>query len=170
MPARKAQKDGAGTDGGRRSAADEHDAEQGRVADELRRFLNPLGVMLITRDRLQEALDDAVQRGRMTRDDAGDLLAELIRRGRRQTEDILAELEGLLEAPTDRVKREVDRARRAAGLGGSFPIMGYDELTASQVAERLRDLSPAELREVRDHERRNANRKSVLQAIERRLG
>src|SRR5919201_7000165 len=101
MPARKAQKDGAGTDGGRRSAADERDAEQGRVAEELRRFLNPLGVMLITRDRLQEALDDAVQRGRMTRDDAGDLLAELIRRGRRQTEDILAELEGLLEAQTD---------------------------------------------------------------------
>ena len=30
-------------------------------------------------------------------------------------------------------------------------------------------LSPAELRTVRDHERRNANRKSVLAAIDRKL-
>jgi hypothetical protein len=67
------------------------------------------------------------------------------------------------------VMREVDRARRAAGLGSSFPITGYDELTAAKVIDRLEGLSPAELRAVRDHERRNANRKSVLSAIERRL-
>ena len=65
--------------------------------------------------------------------------------------------------------RQVDKARRAAGLGPSFPILGYDELTAAQVGERLADLSSAELRKVRDHERRNANRKSVLAAIDRAL-
>jgi hypothetical protein len=37
------------------------------------------------------------------------------------------------------------------------------------VSERLDGLSTAELREVRDHERRNANRKSVLTAVERKL-
>jgi hypothetical protein len=37
------------------------------------------------------------------------------------------------------------------------------------VVDRLEGLSAAELRAVRDHERRNANRKSVLNAIERRL-
>jgi hypothetical protein len=68
------------------------------------------------------------------------------------------------------VEREVDRARRAAGLGSSFPVAGYDDLTAAQVAERLDGLSTAELRQVREHERRNANRKSVLTAIERKLG
>jgi hypothetical protein len=65
--------------------------------------------------------------------------------------------------------REVDRARRAARLPG-FPILGYEALTAAQITSRVTDLSPAELRKVRDHERRNANRKSVLQAIEKRLG
>ena len=35
--------------------------------------------------------------------------------------------------------------------------------------ERVADLSPPELRKVRDYERRNANRKSVLTAIERAL-
>jgi hypothetical protein len=69
----------------------------------------------------------------------------------------------------DRVLREVDRARRVAGVG-SFPILGYDGLTAEQVIARLGDLSPAELRKVRDSEKRHANRKSVLAAIERNLG
>ena len=45
-----------------------------------RSVLNPLDVMVITRERLQDTLDDAVRRGRMTRDDATDLLAEIVRR------------------------------------------------------------------------------------------
>ncbi|HET9740536.1 MAG TPA: hypothetical protein VFP78_20665 [Solirubrobacteraceae bacterium] len=131
-----------------------------------RLLLNPLEALLLTRERIQEVLDDAVARGRMTRDDASELLAELVRRGRRSTDDLV---DGLASLPPDRVMREVDRARRAAGLGSSFPITGYDELTAAKVIDHLEGLSPAELRAVRDHERRNANRKSVLSAIERRL-
>ena len=131
-----------------------------------RLLLNPLDALLLTRERIQEVLDDAVARGRMTRDDASELLAELVRRGRRSTDDLV---DGLASLPPDRVMREVDRARRAAGLGSSFPITGYDELTAAKVVDRLDGLTPAELRAVRDHERRNANRKSVLAAVERRL-
>ena len=70
---------------------------------------------------------------------------------------------------TDRVTREVDRARRAAGLGSAFPITGYDELAAAQITSRLDGLTPAELRQVRDYERRHGNRKTVLSAVERKL-
>ena len=157
--------------------------------------------VVITGDRIQEAMDDAVKRGRMTRDDAEELVQGLVARGRKQTEDMLAEIERLLnrgrgrvetsasdtrkrtrsrvesavgaarKAPgTDRALREVDRARRVAGLGSSFPITGYDDLTAAQVTERIGGLSKPELRKVRDHERRNANRKSVLSAVEKKLG
>ena len=35
--------------------------------------------------------------------------------------------------------------------------------------ERLRDLEPAELRRVREYERRNANRKTVLGALDAKL-
>jgi polyhydroxyalkanoate synthesis regulator phasin len=139
------------------------------VREAVRRVLNPLDAVVITRERLQEVLDDAVGRGRMTRDDAGDLLAELVRRGRRQTDELLHDIEGALTAPAERVIREVDRARRATGLGSSFPVMGYDDLTAAQVTDRLADLTPSELRVVRDYEKRNANRKSVLAAVERKL-
>lgn len=132
------------------------------LRDQLQRLLDPREVVVVTRGRLQEALDDAVERGRMTRDDATDLLTDLVARGR-------ADLEGLLSGPAERVLREVDRARRATGIGPTFPILGYDDLTAAQVDERLRDLSPPELRKVRDYERRNANRKSVLASIEQKL-
>ena len=48
-------------------------------------------------------------------------------------------------------------------------MLGYDDLTAAQITDRLSDLTPAELRKVRDYERRNANRKSVLSSIEKAL-
>jgi polyhydroxyalkanoate synthesis regulator phasin len=133
----------------------------------------------LSTDRLQEAVEDAVRRGRMTRRDAEDLLATLLSAGRQQTEALIADMERLLglgasvrERATDSggaVRRRVDRARRRAGSGASFPIAGYDELTAAQVTKRLESLTPAELRKVRDHERRGRNRKSVLAAIEKRL-
>src|SRR3954451_7058944 len=88
-------------------------------------------IMLPT-ERVREAMDDAVRRGRMTRSDAEELAQSLIATGRRQTEELLAELEGVLgrkssaadvrkrtQQATDRVTREVDRARRAAGLGNA---------------------------------------------------
>ena len=83
-------------------------------------------------------------------------------------ESATADTRRRLEGAGDRVVREVDRARRAARIPG-FPILGYESLTAAQITSRMTDLSPAELRKVRDHERRNANRKSVLQAIEKKL-
>jgi hypothetical protein len=55
-------------------------------------------------------------------------------------------------------------------VGGPLPIAGYDELTAGQVQGKLDGLNPAELRNVREYERRHANRKSVLTAIEKLLG
>jgi polyhydroxyalkanoate synthesis regulator phasin len=143
--------------------------------------------VVVTADAIQEAFDDAVKRGRMTRSDAEETASDLITRGRRQAEEFLAEVERLLgrgraemESATadtrrrlggagDRVVREVDRARRAARIPGP-PILGYDSLTAAQITARVSDLAPADLRKVRDHERRNANRKSVLQAIEKQLG
>jgi len=115
----------------------------------------------LTSDRLQEAVDDAVRRGRMTRKDAEELLSTLLTAGRAQTEALLAEVEGLVR-------------RRGGGGGGgggsAFPIEDYDSLTAAQVNARLGDLSAADLRKVRTAERKGKNRKSVLAALERKLG
>ena len=140
------------------------------VRDQLARFLDPREVVVLTRERVQEAVDDAVERGRMTRQDATALVAALFERGRSQTDDLISQIEGIVTGTPTRIVREVDRARRVAGLGTGFPVAGYDDLTAAEVGDRLGDLSAPELRKVRDYERRNANRKSVLQNIERKLG
>ncbi len=156
------------------------------------RLVEPLNLVMLTRDRIEETVEEAVSRGSMTRDAAQDLVAGLVERGRRQTTDVLGDLEQLLgrgksgdvaararkqvgdataraRDAGDQVLVQADRARRVAGVGPSFPILGYDDLTASQVQSRLGTLTPAELRKVRDYERRNANRKSVLDAVESKL-
>jgi polyhydroxyalkanoate synthesis regulator phasin len=181
-----------------KASAGPRPAADGRREDQLAAALASLRELLskgvvITGERLQETVDEAVKRGRMTRQDAEELVGNLVEIGRRQTQDALAEVERLIgrsakqtrrvtrsrvksagtaarRAPgTDRALRTVDRVRRAAGLGQSFPIVGYEDLTTAQVKERLADLDAGELRRVRDHEQRNANRKSVLVAIEKRL-
>jgi hypothetical protein len=118
-------------------------------SEEQRSVLNPRDVMVITRERLQDTLDDAVRRGRMTRDDATELLAEIVRRA--------------ISAP-DRVMRRV-----VGGDEDLFPIEGYDDLTAAKIVEQLGALEAGALRRVRDYERRNANRKTVLSAVDQRL-
>jgi polyhydroxyalkanoate synthesis regulator phasin len=136
--------------------------------------------IVLTTDRIQAAMDDAVQRGRMTRGDAEELVQLLVEAGRKQAEDLLRDLEGLVgrsldvagdasRKAGDRLLRESDRARRVAGLAG-FPISRYDDLTAAQIVGRVAELSGPELRQVRDYERRHGNRKSVLAAIEKHLG
>jgi polyhydroxyalkanoate synthesis regulator phasin len=144
--------------------------EAAGLREQISRYLDPREVVVLTRERVQEAVDDAVERGRMTRHDATALVTALFERGRSQTDDLIAQLEDLVTGTPTRIAREVDRARRATGIGSNFPISGYDDLTAAEVNERLGDLSAPELRKVRDYERRNANRKSVLQNIERKLG
>jgi hypothetical protein len=126
------------------------------------RLARPLDLVVLTRARLQEAVDEMVERGRITRGDAADLVADLLARGRGQADELLDQ--PLADDPV------VDAARRVAGLGPELPIGGYDDLTAAEVAAQLDGMSDADLRRVREYEKANANRKTVLGAIERKLG
>jgi polyhydroxyalkanoate synthesis regulator phasin len=155
--------------------------------------------LTISRDRLQEVVDDAVKRGRMQRRDAEKMVSDLVSRGRRQTSSLVADLERLADQArrevggrarparrqatraarrasraardaADRPLAEADRLRRRTGLPSRFPITAYNQLTAAQVRSRLGDLSATELRRVRDYERRNQDRKGVVTAIDRKLG
>jgi polyhydroxyalkanoate synthesis regulator phasin len=106
--------------------SDERDAaaaESSRAEQSLQAFRDALEKSVtISRDRLQEVLDDAVRRGRMTRGDAEELAGRLLGRGREQVEDVLAQLESALaqlrEAgaaagqPRRTAGRAADRARR----------------------------------------------------------
>jgi polyhydroxyalkanoate synthesis regulator phasin len=64
----------------------------------------------ISRDRLQEVVDDAVKRGRMTRSDADEIVSRLVTRGRDQADDLIGQLERLIA----QLRQAPDRARRQA--------------------------------------------------------
>jgi hypothetical protein len=169
-------------------------------------LIKPMEMVLISRERIEEVLGEAVDQGRVTARDAQRITTGLVKRGQRQTSDVLKDLENLLERGRSEVEgrtagarkaasgaagrarkeaagargravrtaspalAQVDRVRRGAGVGPTFPILEYEQLNASQVQQRLGNLTPAELRKVRDYETRNANRKTILRAIESKLG
>jgi polyhydroxyalkanoate synthesis regulator phasin len=169
-------------------------------------LIKPMEMVIISRERIEEVLGEAVDQGRVTARDAQRISSGLVRRGQRQTTDVLKDLEQLLGKGRDEIGgrtkgarkaaggaagrarkqaagargravrtaspalAQADRVRRGAGVGANFPITGYDELKAPQIQSRLKDLTPAQLRKVRDHEKRNANRKTILNAIESKLG
>lgn len=134
----------------------------------VRGMLSPLNMVVVSRKMVDELFDDAVRRGRMTRSDAQEMAQSLLSRGARATDDFLADLERMLGNRGDALElaAEADDGR---GSAPSLPIAGYDELSAPQVQERLDGLTTAELRKLRDYEQRHANRKTVLDRIERRL-
>jgi polyhydroxyalkanoate synthesis regulator phasin len=151
----------------------------------------------LSRERIQEVVDDAVDRGRMTRGDANELVSNLVNRGRKATDDLMRDLEKLLEQTRREVESRTGPARRQAGRAAGRaargvrdaadrplaeadklrrrtrapgpPITGYDQLTAGQVKTRLKDLNKAELRKVRTQEKRGKARKGILDDIETRL-
>ena len=90
------------------------------LREQLSRYLDPREVVVLTRDRVQEAVDDAVERGRMTRDDATALVAALFERGRSQTDDLIAQVEAVVTGtPTRSSARSTARAARPASARAS---------------------------------------------------
>lgn len=80
----------------------------------------------VSRERLQEVVDEAVERGRMTRADAEELVGRFVARGREQADDILGQLDAVLNQlreagtgvaaqPSRTAKRAAGRARRELG-------------------------------------------------------
>lgn len=171
--------------GAKKQVAGVADGLAGVLEQLVNRILRPMDVVMISRDRIQQTLDEAAERGRMTRSDANEVVIQLFQRGRQQTDELLSDFERVMSRgrtgiesarrrarqsePVGQIVRVADRARNSVGVGTSFPISAYDEMTASQVNKRLAGLSRPELRTVHEYEARHANRKSVLEAIDRAL-
>ena len=58
---------------------------------------------------------------------------------------------------------------RAETLRGDEPWPGYDEMTAGEIVERLRDGDDELVAKARDHERAHKDRTTVMRAVERAL-
>jgi polyhydroxyalkanoate synthesis regulator phasin len=90
-------------------------AASSRAEQSVQAFRDALeATVTIPRDRLQDAVDDAVRRGRMTRGDAEDLMDRLVTRGRQQADDILGQLEDVVSQLRDEVGERAGKQRRSA--------------------------------------------------------
>jgi polyhydroxyalkanoate synthesis regulator phasin len=87
------------------------------------RVFEPRDLVVLASEAIQEAMDEAVERGRVTRSDANDLVGELVRKGREQKDDVLANLDqllgkgiGQLETLSKKLDGTAARARRAESV------------------------------------------------------
>ena len=123
----------------------------------------------------QEILDGTAREVRHQAESSRSLTQELVERAEQQrgTYQTLVEQSvdaymDLLYAPFSYYKQglrvvegELDRA--------TFPIANYDELTVAEISKYIDGLTAAQIREVREHDRRNKNRETLVEQFDRKL-
>ena len=74
---------------------------------------------------------------------------------------------------TDKVLRQTEKVAREAELRtavfGALKTADYDGLTVDEISERLDGLSVEEFKEVRQFEKRNKNRETLIEQIDRKI-
>jgi hypothetical protein len=74
---------------------------------------------------------------------------------------------------TGEVLRQTEKVTREAELktvvSGALKTANYDELKVDEISKRLNGLSTGELRKVREYEKRNKNRETLIEQIDRKI-
>jgi hypothetical protein len=60
-------------------------------------------------------------------------------------------------------------SKQARKESQALPLEDYDEMSVKDVKERVKDLPDKELQEIRDYEKRHKNRKTLVEALDRKL-
>jgi hypothetical protein len=75
----------------------------------------------------------------------------------------------LAEEATEQAEQVIEEAHLRAAVLSALEADNYDELTVAEVSEKLDDLSAEELKKVREFEKRNKNRETLVERIDRRI-
>ena len=97
---------------------------------------------------------------------------QVARQGLRATEEVTRQ--GLRVAEeTDEALRQAERATHEAELRtavfGALKTTDYDALTVQEVSERVEGLPVEQLRKVREFEKKNKNRETLIEQIDRKI-
>jgi hypothetical protein len=79
---------------------------------------------------------------------------------------------GVVGAVTDATARTMDVATEGAqqtAETATFPIAGYDELNVEEISDRVDTLTDGQVRRLRDYERANQNRRTLIERFDSRL-
>jgi hypothetical protein len=120
-------------------------------------------------------LDDAARELRHQADSNGSVVGELVERSEAQRDAYRTLAGEWVEAYADLLYAPFAYYRQGLRLvedqvdDATFPIAGYDEMNVREIGERLEGLSAAEIRKVREHEKRNKNRETLIAQFDRKL-
>ena len=90
---------------------------------------------------------------------------QVARQGLRVAEEATEQTEEVLRQ-TEEATRE---AELRAGVLAALETDNYDALTVAEITEKLDDLSADELRQLREFEKRNKDRESLIERIDRKI-
>jgi hypothetical protein len=101
---------------------------------------------------------------------------QVARQGLRATEQVAQQGLRVAEEATEQtaeVLRQTEKATRQAELEvavfGALKTTNYEELTVEEISERLEGLSTDELRKVREYEKQNKDRDTLIEQIDRKI-
>jgi hypothetical protein len=114
---------------------------------------------------LQQATDRGLKATRRVVEHGVEASEQVGRQGLRVAEDAAERTEEVLRR-TEEATREVEL--RASVLA-SLETDDYEALTVAEITEKLGDLSTEELEKLREFERRNKDRESLVERIERKI-
>ncbi len=124
---------------------------------------------------VQEAFDGTAQEIRHQAESNWEVTQELVERAEKQRDAFQTLFEESVDAYMDLVYapfayyRQGLRLIEAEATRGGFPIPTYDELNVEEVTKMLDGLTAAEIREVREYEKRNKSRDTLIEQLDRKL-
>ncbi|CAA9459097.1 MAG: hypothetical protein AVDCRST_MAG02-1844 [uncultured Rubrobacteraceae bacterium] len=110
-------------------------------------------------------LDEAFSRYRS----GTEMAAQSAREGTRTLAETTTGLVGTAAGAAGATAGAAAGAAREASDAATFPIPGYDSMTVEEIEERLGPLTDDQVRRVRDHERQNQNRKTLIDRYDQKL-
>ncbi len=124
----------------------------------------------------QETLDGAVREVRHQAESNRALTQELVERAERQRgafqtlvgQSVDAYMD-LVYAPLSYYGQGLRVVEGETERAATFPIANYDELNIDEISKQLDRLTAAQVREVREYEKRNKNRETLIEQFDRKL-
>jgi hypothetical protein len=123
----------------------------------------------------QGLVDDSIKELRFQVESNQAMTQELVERAEKQREAFQTLLEESVDAYVDLLYtpfayyRQGLRLVETEVIGGGFPIPNYDDLNVEEIKGMLDGLTAAQIREVREYEKRNKNRETLIEQFDRKL-
>jgi predicted DNA-binding protein len=119
----------------------------------------------------RETFGDAVREIRHQAESNKVLTQELVERAETQRDAFRTLVGESVDAYTDLLYAPLAYYKQGLRLVESegFPIAGYDELNVREIGDRIDGMTAAEIRTVREYEKRNKNRETLIEQFDRKL-